>query len=142
MNEGIMNVLKRTIQPEVLRQTKKVAVVSLGELAVMWSAFYLLSAAGCNVPFDISVIAGGAAGTAVAVLSFFMMGLTVQGAVAETNEDNARMKMKAGYSNRMMLRVVWGALAFMLPCLNFVAAVLPLLFPNTGIKLFYKWMAS
>lgn len=133
---------KRMIQPEVLRQTKKVAVVSVGELAVMWAAFYLLSASGLNVTFDLSVVLGGAAGTAVAVLSFFMMGLTVQKAVAETNEDNARMRMRTGYSNRMMLRVVWGALAFMLPCVNFVAAVLPLLFPNTGIKLFYKWMAS
>lgn len=142
MNEGFMTNSKRMIQPEVLRQTKKVALVSVGELAVMWMIFYLLSVTGCNVPFDLGVVLGGAAGTFVGVASFFMMGLTVQSAVAEVNEDNARMKMKAGYSNRMMLRVVWGALAFMLPCVNFVAAVLPLLFPNTGIKLFYKWMAK
>lgn len=137
-----MSVSNHKIQPEVIRQTKKVAVITICGLFFMWAVFWILSAVGLNVSFDKSVVLGGIGGSIVAILSFFMIGMTVQSVVAEENEDNARMRMKAGYSKRMMLRMFWGIAALIFPCFNFVAAILPLLFPNTGIKLFYKWMSS
>ena len=63
------------------------------------------------------------------------MGLTVQKVAAAEDEAAARMKMKASYSQRMMLQMLWVIVAIVAPCFQFVAGILPLLFPGTGIKL-------
>ena len=42
--------------------------------------------------------------------------------------------MKASYTQIMMLQVVWGILAIAVPCFQFAAGLLPLLFPNIVIK--------
>jgi hypothetical protein len=34
-----------------------------------------------------------------------------------------------------MIQLVWGILAITLPCFQFVAGIVPLLFPSFGIKL-------
>lgn len=131
------------IQPEVAKQTKKVAVITVGGVLLMWLVFLILhQIMPGKVPFDYTVILGGLCGGAVAVLSFLQMGLTVQKVVASADEDNARLTMKAGYSRRMMIRTVWVIAAIAAPCFHFAAGILPLIFPNTGIKLFYKWMAD
>ena len=51
------------------------------------------------------------------------------------------MKMKASYSKRMLLQMLWVVAAIAVPCFHFAAGILPLLFPSAGIKLmgiFYK----
>ncbi len=88
-----------------------------------------------KVPFDYTVFLGGIGGGLIAVLNFFLMGLTVQKVAASTDEDAARMKMKASYSQRMLLQMLWVVAAIALPCFQFVAGILPLLFPSLGIKL-------
>ena len=131
------------IQPEVAKQTKKITVITIGGLLLMWLVFLILhQTMPEKVPFDYTVILGGLAGSAVAVLSFLQLGLTVQKAVSTSDEDQARIAMKSGYSQRMMIRTLWVIAAIVAPCFHFAAGILPLLFPNTGIKLFYKWMAD
>ena len=88
-----------------------------------------------KVPFDYTVFLGGAAGGIVAVLNFFFMGLAVQKAAAATDEDSARMRIKASYSQRMMIQMLWGIIAIVAPCFHFVAGIVPILFPGTGIKI-------
>ena len=63
------------------------------------------------------------------------MGLTVQKVAAQTNEDAARTRMKASYSQRMMAQMLWVVLAIVLPCFQFAAGIIPLLFPSMGIKI-------
>lgn len=70
----------------------------------------------------------------MAVLNFFLMGLTVQKIVSMEDDKQAAAKMKASYSQRMMLQLIWGVLAIAVPCFQFVAGILPLLFPNIVIK--------
>lgn len=131
------------MQPEVAKQTKKITVITIGGLLLMWLVFLILhQTMPEKVPFDYTVILGGLAGSAVAVLSFLQLGLTVQKAVSTSDEDQARLAMKSGYSQRMMIRTLWVIAAIVAPCFHFAAGILPLLFPNTGIKLFYKWMAD
>ena len=131
------------IQPEVAKQTKKITVITIGGLLLMWLVFLILhQTMPEKVPFDYTVILGGLAGSAVAVLSFLQLGLTVQKAVSTSDEDQARLAMKSGYSQRMMIRTLWVIAAIVAPCFHFAAGIMPLLFPNTGIKLFYKWMAD
>lgn len=123
------------IQPAVKTETKKVAVGTLAGVVLMWGVFGILHAVNPeSVPFDYTVILGGLGGGVIAVLNFFLMGLTVQKVVSFEDEGMARNKMKASYSQRMMLQLLWGVAAIAAPCFQFAAGLLPLLFPSLAIK--------
>ena len=124
------------IQPAVKKETKKVIIYTLTGIVLMWIVFAVLHGTMPEkVPFDYTVILGGLGGGAVAVLNFFLMGLTVQKAAACEDEGSARMRLKASYSQRMLLQLGWGIAAIIAPCFQFAAGILPLLFPSFGIKL-------
>ncbi len=124
------------IQPAVKRETKRIAVFTVIGVVIMWvlfGIFHLIQPE--SVPFDYTVFLGGIAGGAVAVLNFFLMGLTVQTVASAADEDSARLKMKSSYTQRLMLQILWIILAIVVPCFQFVAGIAPLLFPSLGIKL-------
>lgn len=124
------------IQPAVKKETKKVILYTLAGVVLMWVVFAVLHGAMPEkIPFDYTEILGGLGGGAVAVLNFFLMGLTVQKAASCEDEGAARMRLKASYSQRMLLQVGWGIAAIIAPCFQFAAGLLPLLFPSMGIKL-------
>ena len=124
------------IQPAVKKETKKVILYTLAGVVLMWVVFAVLHGAiPEKIPFDYTVILGGLGGGAGAVLNFFLMGLTVQKAASCEDEGAARMRLKASYSQRMLLQVGWGIAAIIAPCFQFAAGLLPLLFPSMGIKL-------
>ena len=130
-----MSGLFKDLQPAVKKETKRIALITLIGVVVMWVAFFafhLLQPEG--VPFDYTVILGGVCGGLVAVLNFFLMGLTVQKIAAQTDEDMARSQMRASYRQRLMLQVLWIVVAIAAPCFQFVAGIAPLLFPSLGIK--------
>ena len=105
-------------------------------VVLMWVVFFFLHQVNPEkIPFDYTVFLGGAVGGCVAVLNFFFMGLAVQKAAAATDEDTARMRIKASYSQRMLLQMLWVVVAIVAPCFHFVAGIVPLLFPGTGIKI-------
>ena len=127
---------KERIQPAVRKETEHVMVYTAAGVAVMWCVFLALHLViPEKVPFDYTVFLGGAVGGCVAVLNFFFMGLAVQKAAAATDEDTARMRIKASYSQRMLIQMLWVILAIVAPCFHFVAGIVPLLFPGTGIKI-------
>lgn len=104
-------------------------------LILMWILFAILHyTMPDKVPFDYTVILGGIGGGAIAVLNFFLMGLAVQKAASATDEGTARMKLKASYSQRFMMMILWVIAAIVAPCFQFVAGIAPLLFPGTGLK--------
>ena len=123
------------VQPAVKKETRKVAIGTLICVALMWAVFGI-GHAGVpeKIPFDYTVFLAGAIGGIIAVLNFFLMGLTVQKVVSMEDDKQAAMKMKASYTQRMMFQIVWGILAIAVPCFQFVAGLLPLLFPNIVIK--------
>ena len=93
------------VQPAVKKETGKVAAITGIGLILMWIVFGVLHAfMPQKVPFDYTVFLGGAVGGCVAVLNFFFMGLAVQKAAAATDEDTARMRIKASYSQRMLIQ--------------------------------------
>ena len=131
-----MSSLLENIQPAVKKETKRVMVITLTGLILMWVLFAALHfIMPDKVPLDYTVFLGGIAGGFVAVLNFFLMGLAVQKAAAADDEGTARMKIKASYSQRFMMQVFWVIIAIIAPCFHFVAGIAPLLFPGTGIKL-------
>lgn len=126
----------KDIQPAVKKETRRVAIYTLVGLVLMWIVFFGLHMAFPEkIPFDYTVILGGLGGGFIAVMNFFLMGLTIQKVVAETDEKQAKMRMQMSYSRRSMIQLGWGILAFVAPCFHLVAGLLPLLFPSYGIKI-------
>lgn len=124
------------VQPAVKKETIRVACSTSAGVVLMWIVFFALHlAVPEQVPFDYTVFLGGIGGGIVAVLNFFLMGLAVQKVAASTSEDAARMRMKASYSRRMLLQMLWVIAAIAAPCFQFAAGIAPLLFPSIGIKL-------
>lgn len=124
------------VQPAVEKETKKVAASTLIGVILMWIGFAVFHFIFPEkVPFDYTVFLGGIGGGIVAVLNFFLMGLAVQKVAATEDEEMARMRMKASYSRRMLLQILWIIAVAVAPCFALVAGLLPLLFPSIGIKL-------
>lgn len=124
------------VQPAVKRETGRVAAYTAIGTILMWVGFAVLHLVFPEkVPLNYTVFLGGIGGGIVAVLNFFLMGLTVQKVASTSDEDMARMRMKASYSRRMMLQVLWIIIVAVAPCFGLVAGLLPLLFPGLGIKL-------
>lgn len=130
-----MSGLLENVQPAVKKETKRVVVITGAGLILMWILFMILHfIMPDKVPFDYTVILGGIGGGVIAVLNFFLMGLAVQKAASATDEGTARMKLKASYSQRFMMMILWVIVAIVAPCFQFVAGIAPLLFPGTGLK--------
>lgn len=124
------------VQPAVKKETKNVAVYTVTGVIIMWIGFFVLHLIlPEKIPFNYTVFLAGIGGGAVAVLNFFLMGLTVQKVAATTDEAAARMKMKASYSQRMLIQMLWVIVAIIAPCFQFAAGIIPLLFPGAGIKI-------
>lgn len=131
-----MSGLLKNVQPAVKKETKRVVMITGAGLILMWILFAILHyTMPDKVPFDYTVILGGIGGGMIAVLNFFLMGLAVQKAASATDEGTARMKLKASYSQRFMMMILWVIAAIVAPCFQFVAGIAPLLFPGTGIKI-------
>ena len=71
----------------------------------------------------------------MAVLNFFLMGMTVQKVTSTEDEGLARQRMKTSYTRRMLLQILWMIAAIAAPCFQFVAGLIPLVFPSTGLKI-------
>ena len=138
INEGNgknMSGLLENVQPAVKKETKRVVMITGAGVILMWILFAILHfTMPDKVPFDYTVILGGIGGGVIAVLNFFLMGLAVQKAASATDEGTARMKLKASYSQRFMMMILWVIAAIVAPCFQFVAGIAPLLFPGTGLK--------
>lgn len=131
-----MSSILDNVQPAVKKETKRIIKITIVGLILMWILFAVLHfAMPDKVSLDYTVFLGGIGGGAVAVLNFFLMGLAVQKAASASDEGTARMKLKASYSQRFLMQILWVILAIVAPCFHFVAGIAPLLFPGTGIKL-------
>ena len=131
-----MSSILDNVQPAVKKETKRAVKITAVGLILMWILFAVLHfTMPDKVPLDYTVFLGGIGGGAVAVLNFFLMGLAVQKAASASDEGTARMKLKASYSQRFLMQILWVILAIVAPCFHFVAGIAPLLFPGTGIKI-------
>lgn len=126
----------KDLAPAVKKETLRVAVVTAALIVIMWITFGIGHAVSPEqIPFNYTVILGGLGGGFIAVLNFFMMGVTVQKVAGTENEDDARAKMRMSYSQRMLLQIIWIIIAIAAPCFHFAAGIAPLFFPSIGIKL-------
>ena len=103
-----MSSILDNVQPAVKKETKRIIKITIVGLILMWILFAVLHfAMPDKVPLDYTVFLGGIGGGAVAVLNFFLMGLAVQKAASASDEGTARMKLKASYSQRFLMQILW-----------------------------------
>lgn len=123
------------LQPAVKKETQKVVIYTVVGVVLMWIVLFLLRPTMPDkIVFDYTTILAGIIGGGVAILNFFLMGISVQNIAATEDQDLAKKKMKTSYSQRMALQLIWVVIAIAAPCFYFMAGILPLLFPSLGIK--------
>ena len=143
-----------TIQPAVKRETKKIAM-GVCLMAILMVGVYLIIGR-----FSTAVLFGTLLGAGFAILNFFLMALSVQQAAEKMNgvqlppeeepgeneEDRepaktelspqarqARRNMQLSYTGRMALLVAMAAIAYFVPGIDPVPALLAQLFPRLTI---------
>lgn len=84
--------------------------------------------------WNYTVLLGNLWGAAVAIGNFFVMGLFVQKAVTQDEKD-ARQTVKASQSLRFAGIFVLTVIGILIPFLNSIAVVIPLVFPRIAIML-------
>ena len=72
-------------------------------------------------------------GSAVAILNFTIMCLTIQSAVGMEDMKKMKAKFQLSYNARMVLQAGWIVTAFLVPGLHFIAGAAPVFFPKVTI---------
>ena len=120
------------MDPAVKRDIKYIAMV-VAILTVLMEAVFLIIS-----QWNVTVLFGGLLGAAAAMLNFVLMAHGVQKSL-EKEEKDAKSAMKVSHSMRMLMLAVICIVAALLPgVFNLYAAVIPLLFPSVGARLYGK----
>ena len=101
---------------------------------VLLVVFFILHLFVPGVPFGWKVVLGGVLGYVVAVGNFLIMAIVAEKAAADDNFDNAKRQMAVSYRYRTLAQIVFIVLALVLPFINAVAAIIPLLIPGFLIR--------
>ena len=125
------------LQPASQREVKRMAAGVSVLSAVEFVGFIVLHLLGV-FPFSSKVVFGIIGGAAVAVLNFILLCLTVQKAVGMGSQKAMQTHIQFSYNLRLVLQAGWVVLAFLLSCINVVAAAIPLLFPTVIIYMLQK----
>ena len=124
------------VQSTVKKETVQIAVqCGIACLVLLICFFFLHIAKPESVSFDYKVILSAVLGSFVAVMNFYLMGITVQEIVNTENQEDAYQKMRASYRNRTMLQLIWIVIALIAPIFNAVAGIVPLLFPGAFLRI-------
>ncbi|MBQ3252061.1 MAG: ATP synthase subunit I [Oscillospiraceae bacterium] len=119
-------------QTASLKEIKRISVGSGLCFVLMIAGFALLDLLGIGT-LDYRVLLGGVVGTAVAVLNFAALCLTIQNAATADDKKQMKARFQLSYNIRLIAQAAWVVLAFLLECFHGIAAALPLLFPTLVI---------
>ena len=114
------------IDPTVRKETLYIASVT-GILSLLLQAGFLIA-----MHWDYTVLLGNLLGAVTAVGNFFLMGITVQKAVAKEKKPASDL-MRLSQTMRLLMQLVVAVLGFALPCFNGYAVILSLFFPRIAI---------
>ena len=121
------------LQPASRKEISRIAVGTLVCDGIMIAGLFLLSQFGIG-KFELSrILLGAACGSAVAVLNFTILCLTVQSAVEIENKRKMKAKFQFSYNIRLLLQAAWVVACFLIPQLHFAAGAAPILFPTAAI---------
>lgn len=117
-----MKSIDRTVRRETVYIAIWVAIFSV----IMQAVFLIIGL------WDYTVLLGNLLGGILAVLNFFLMGITVQNAVQKQEED-AKSTMRFSQSLRSFMLLIGAVAGVVLSCFNTVAVIIPLFFPRIAI---------
>ena len=112
------------IDGTVKKETAYVAVAEAILIAIMLAVYLIISKFTLNVLFA-ALISG-----AVAVLNFFVMGLTVQKAVTVDDDSDRRKLIRASQLVRLLVMGVVVIVCAVFPKFDIFALFIPLFFPR------------
>lgn len=115
---------------------KEIIRIAIGTLVcdiIMIAALFLLSQFGIGKFEAGRILLGALCGSVIAILNFTILCLTVQSAVEIENKRKMKQRFQLSYNIRLALQAVWVVAAYLIPQLHFVAAAVPILFPNVVI---------
>lgn len=116
------------IDSTVKRETRYIALMAIALSLLMELVFIVIG------QWSYKVLLGNIIGAGVAVLNFFLMGLTVQNAVL-LEEKEARDKMKLSMTLRSFLLMLTAVLGVVVPVFNAPATIIPLFFVRIAVAL-------
>lgn len=119
-----MKKVDSTVRKETLYITAWVVVFSV----IMQAVFLIIG------KWDYTVLLGNLLGGGIAVLNFFLMGITVQKAVTKEEKD-AKNTMKISQGLRSLLLLIIAAIGIALPWFNIWTTIIPLFFPRVAIAI-------
>ena len=111
------------VDKTVKKETLYVAV-SAGLMSCLMQAVFLIIGF-----WDYTVLLGNLWGVFMAILNFFLMGLTVQKAVLKEKKEAANM-VKFSQTARLFLLLIMAIIGVVIPVFNIFAVLIPLLFPR------------
>ena len=116
------------IDKTVIKETKYIASFVIIFSVLMQAIFLIIG------KWNYTVLLGNFWGSAVAVGNFFVMGLYVQKAVSQ-EEQQAKKTIKTSYSLRMTLLLLFTIIGVVIPVFSWITVVIPLIFPSIAIFL-------
>ena len=120
-------------QDAVIKETIHIAIGTAVMSAIMVVVFVLVG------QFSLSVVWGTLTGLITAVGNFFAMAMNVQSVTTDLDPNDsdamkqAKLKMRASYSKRMLFMAAILVASIKLIGSNWIAAMLPLFFPRVTI---------
>ena len=112
------------IDGTVKKETAYVAVAEAVLIAVMLAVYLIIS------KFTLNVLFAALTSGAVAVLNFFVMGLTVQKAVTVDDDSDRRKLIRASQLVRLLVMGVVVIVCAVFPKFDIFALFIPLFFPR------------
>jgi hypothetical protein len=116
----------KKIDATVIKETGYIAFWVLVLSALTQSVFLVIG------KWDYTVLLGNIWSGAVAILNFFLMGITVQRAL-EKNEEDAKKSIKVSQLYRFLFLVVTVIIGVVLPCFSTWTVIIPMFFPRIAI---------
>ena len=118
--------IRMKVDPAVRQMTWYIAIFVVLLSAIMEAVFLLIHR------WDYTVLLGNLLGAVIAVANFFLMGIGVQKAV-DQEEDQARKTIRLSQTLRNLMIFITAGIGLLVPCFHVIAVILPLLFPRIAI---------
>ena len=121
------------LQSSSVREIKRITLGTLIGDGILIAGLFLAS------QFDIGtfqpgrILLGAAGGTAIAILNFTLMCLTVQKAVDIPDQKQMKAFFQGSYNGRLLLQAAWVIVSLTVPGIHALAGAAPLLFPNATL---------
>ncbi len=121
------------LQSASKKEIRRIAIGTVACDGILAAGLLLLSLVGVGTFKILPIALGILGGSAVAILNFTIMCLTVQAAVNYDDQKKMKAFIQGSYNGRLALQALWVVICIIVPGIHTLAGAAPLLFPNVVI---------